>query len=367
METDPAIDQLTPRQRWKGTFARQPIDRLATDYWFTAEFHRKLETAVGCEGESLLRKLRIDRPRSVGPRSLGRHSRRFGANADMWGIQRTLIQYGTGAYEEATHHPLAHVTSLREVDSYPWPRADDFDYTPVREALADDDQYRLIRGAGYEPFLLYCALRGMEQAYVDLIDNPDLVDAILGRIFNFYYAHNQRIFEAAGKGRLDLFYLAEDLGGQHGPLFSLETYRRFLLPGQQKMAELARSWGMWIFYHTDGAARIFLPDLIEVVGIDILNPLQWRCRGMGLNQLVQDFSAHVVFHGGIDNQQTLPFATADAVAEEVRWCGQIMSQHQARWICAPCHNIQPVTPIENVLRLYEEAARLSPPCTIGAA
>ena len=33
-------------------------------------------------------------------------------------------------------------------------------------------------------------------------------------------------------------------------------------------------------YHTDGAARMFLPDLIDRVGIEILNPIQWRCPGM---------------------------------------------------------------------------------------
>jgi hypothetical protein len=25
----------------------------------------------------------------------------------------------------------------------------------------------------------------------------------------------------------------------------------------------------------------------------------------------------------------------------------------ARWICAPCHNIQPITPTRNIVALYE--------------
>ncbi|MFN3982222.1 MAG: ABC transporter substrate-binding protein, partial [Caldilinea sp.] len=57
-------------------------------------------------------------------------------------------------------------------------------------------------------------------------------------IFDFYYEHNRRTLAAAGRGNVDLFYLAEDLGSQGGPLMSLETYRRFLRPGQIKMAEL---------------------------------------------------------------------------------------------------------------------------------
>jgi uroporphyrinogen decarboxylase len=197
----------------------------------------------------------------------------------------------------------------------------------------------------------------MEQAYEDLIVSPEIADAIMGHLFDFHYELMRRIFEAGG-GKIDLTYLAEDLGGQNGPLMSLELYRRFLRPGQKKMADLARSFGIHVFYHTDGAARMFLPDLIDVVGIEVLNPLQWRCPGMELAGLVRDFGRRVAFHGGIDNQQTLPFGTVEDVRREVREVGRVMAG--ARWICAPCHNIQAVSPVENVLAMYEEAARLKP-------
>ena len=107
--------------------------------------------------------------------------------------------------------------------------------------------------------------------------------------------------------------MAEDLGSQTGPLMSLAMYRRFLLPNQIKMAELARSYGVHVMYHTDGAARAFLPDLIDRVGIEILNPIQWRCPGMEREKLVADFGGRIIFHGSIDNQQTLPFGTVDDV------------------------------------------------------
>ena len=70
-----------------------------------------------------------------------------------------------------------------------------------------------------------------------------------------------RVIVAAGNAlyQNDLTWVAEDLGSQTGPLMSLELYRRFLLPGQIIMADLARSFGIHIMYHTDGAARIFLP------------------------------------------------------------------------------------------------------------
>ena len=131
----------------------------------------------------------------------------------------------------------------------------------------------------------------------------------------------------------------------------LEQIRRFILPNQKKMADLARSHGIHIFYHTDGAARDVIPDLIEVTGIEILNPIQWRCPGMEREGLVRDFGDKVIFHGSIDNQKTLPFGTPDDVRKEVLESIEIYSS--ARWICAPCHNLQPVSPTENIVALYE--------------
>lgn len=347
---------MTPRQRWMATFAGEPVDRLATDYWATEEFTAKLVAAVGCEGEALWQKLGIDRLKNVGPqRTTTGHP--DDPSASMWGVRYRTVDYGTGSYNEVASHPLAHVNSARDVENFRWPSPDEFDYEPVRAAVAADDGQRMIRGGHYEPFLLYCAMRGMEQAYMDLVEGPEIAEAILAKLLEFHLEYNRRIFHAGG-GKIQLFLLAEDLGGQHGPLFSLETYRRFLLPGQVRMAELARSYGARIFYHTDGAARIFLPDLIEHVRIDLLNPLQWRCPGMELPELVRDYARHIVFHGGIDNQHTLPFGTEQEVRQQVRWIAGIMKQHKARWICAPCHNIQAVSPVQNVLAMYDEARQL---------
>jgi uroporphyrinogen decarboxylase len=193
-------------------------------------------------------------------------------------------------------------------------------------------------------------MRGLARAFEDLALRPDIADAVLGRLYDFHYEHHRRIFEA-GRGRIDTTWVAEDLGAQTGPLISLAMYRRYLLPNQIRMADLARSYGIHVMYHTDGAARLFLPDLIDKVGIEVLNPIQWRCPGMEREGLVADFGDRVIFHGSIDNQQTLAFGTVDDVADEVRQSVEIY--RGARWICAPCHNLQPVSPTANIVAMYE--------------
>ena len=100
------------------------------------------------------------------------------------------------------------------------------------------------------------------------------------------------------------------------------------------------------------------PDLIDA-GVDILNPVQWRCRGMDREELARDFGAQMIFHGGIDNQQTLPFGTPDDVRRQVAENVRIFANGKG-YIAAPCHNIQPNTPTANILALYEAVAAARP-------
>ncbi|MBN2475720.1 MAG: hypothetical protein JXB62_13995 [Pirellulales bacterium] len=355
--------EMTPRQRWLALLAGGFPDRVPTDYQATEEVTARLLKDLGCaDEESLWRKLHIDGRRFVEP-NWQRPDDGRASQADMWGVRFRRVDYGTGAYEQPVSHPLAEVESVAQVHAHRWPDPDEFDYARITQALQSDDGHRPIHAGCYEPFLLYGYLRGLQRALEDLALHPEIADAILGRIFDFHYEHHRRIFEAgrvaAGGGRIDLTWVAEDLGSQTGPLMSLAMYRRFLLSNQIKMANLARSFGIHVMYHTDGAARLFLPDLIDRVGIEILNPIQWRCPGMERERLVADFGDRIIFHGSIDNQQTLAFGSVEDVADEVRQSADIY--RGARWICAPCHNIQPVSPTANIVAMYEtihEAGKL---------
>jgi len=341
---------MAPRQRWLALLDRQPTDRIPTDYQATPEVTQRLLVDLGCANEDALwRKLHIDKRKYVESQwRLPHHP--DDPQADMWGVRYQRIDYGTGAYDEPAHCPLAAAETVADVHTHRWPDPADFDYSVIARTLDKDDGYWPIHSCCYEPFLLYGYLRGLERAFEDLVLRPELADAILGHVVDFYYEHQRRCFEAGG-GRIHLTWIAEDLGSQSGPLMGLPMYRRFLLPNQLKMANLARSYGIHIMYHTDGAARLFLPDLIANVGIEILNPIQWRCPGMEREALVADFGQHIIFHGSIDNQYTLPFGTIDQVVTEVR--ESINIYRQARWICNPCHNIQPNTPTANIVAMYE--------------
>ena len=342
--------EMTPRERWLAILERKPVDRIPTDYTATPEVTERLLRELGCANErALWEKLHIDGRIDIAPTwKLPHHP--DDPEADMWGVRYRQVDYGTGSYEEPCHHPLDGAESVADIAKHRWPDPDDFDYSVVTQAVEATDGIHPIHGGWFEPFLFYAYLRGLEKAFEDLILEPEIADAILGRIFEFSYEYHRRLFEA-GRGKIDTTWVAEDLGSQTGPLMSLEMYRRFLMPNQIRMADLARSHGVHVMYHTDGASRLFIPDLIDKVGIEVLNPIQWRCPGMERDGLVRDFGDRIAFHGSIENQQVLPFGSVDDVVAEVE--DSIRFYQDARWICAPCHRLQPVTPTANIVALYE--------------
>ncbi|MBI5474798.1 MAG: uroporphyrinogen-III decarboxylase-like protein [Ignavibacteriae bacterium] len=341
---------MTPRERWLALFAGERPDRIPTDYWATDEVTARLLKDLHCNDvEELYCKLHIDGLIIINaPRIRDHHP--DDPDADIWGIRKKVMEYGSGSYNEFGNHPLESAQTVDDIDAFAWPTAENHDFEAYRTLIQNAPRHRIIRSGEFEPFLIYCAMRGMEQAMMDLLVEPDIAMAALNHIFDYYYELNQRTYEI-GKGLIDVTYVAEDLGSQTQLLLSVPLIRKFILPNQKRMADLARSYGIHIFYHTDGSARDILPDLINVTGIELLNPIQWRCPGMEREALVRDFGDKIIFHGAMDNQQTLPFGTTDDVRAEV--LDNIAVFSGARWICAPCHNIQPVTPTANIVTMYE--------------
>ncbi len=340
---------MTGRERWLAVLRRQKPDRVPMDYWATPEADARLVRHLRCADlNEAMTRLHVDRPfrllgRYVGPP--------LSEGTDMYGIRYRRTEHDGGVYEEPVHHPLAAYQTVEEIEvGYHWPSPDWFDYAHIRREV-EEHPNEIMRGGGSEPFLLYGMLRGLEQSYIDLLENPAMVHYCLGRLFDLAYANTLRIYEQAGAGNVHITYVAEDMGSQQGLLFSPRQIEEFLLPGMKRMIQLAHEMDAWVFHHSDGAIRPVLPMMIAA-GIDVLNPIQWRCPGMEREGLKRDFGERLIFHGGVDNQQTLPFGSVEDVRREVRDNLRILGAGGG-YILAPCHNIQVVTPPENVVAMYE--------------
>ena len=342
-------ETMTPKERWLAVLNHEKPDRVPMDYWATGEATNKLMKHLDCGNTTeMFERLHIDRIVSVGPRYVGPTPP---PGENIYGCRHQNVDYGTGVYSECVYHPLAKYETLDEIKrNYDrWPDPDWYDYSEIPNQIVGNEAYP-IRGGGSEPFLTYKSLRGQEQAFMDLILHPEIVHFCLDKLFDLAYESTRRIYEQI-PGKVMISYVAEDLGSQEDLLCSLEHIREFILPRMKRMMDLVHEAGAFVFHHSDGAVRDIIPDMIDI-GIDVLNPVQWRCQGMEREGLKRDFGDKLVFHGAVDNQYTLAFGSVDEVRQEVLDNLRILGEGGG-YILAPCHNIQAVSPPENIVAMYE--------------
>jgi uroporphyrinogen decarboxylase len=348
------MSSMTPKQRWRAVLSGEKPDRTPCDYWGTPEVTSRLLLELGCKSEKeLWETLGIDKCIHLAPShpAAKEDTWHIQSQFSVWHVGTRSVRYGDdlGSYEEDAFCPLAGAKTSSHIEEFDWPKAEDWDMSGLRGRCLEWSDYPILSGT-YEPFYLYCRMRGMEQALEDLVANPAIVEASLERIYMIHEALIRRILAEVGD-LIDLVYVAEDLGTQKSLLIGPAAFRRFLKPWMGRLIQLIHSHGVKVFHHDDGAIRPLIPDLIEI-GIDLLNPIQWRCRGMERADLAKDFGSRLVFHGGVDNQLTLPFCSRDQVRQEVSENIRLFQDCRG-YIVAPCHNIQPNTPTQNILALYE--------------
>ena len=87
--------------------------------------------------------------------------------------------------------------------------------------------------------------------------------------------------------------VTDDFGSQHGLLISPRIFDQFYRAPLQRGIDLAKSHGLIVFHHDDGDMRALLPRLVEM-GIDILNPIQWRCGDWDLRALKEQYGQRAV-------------------------------------------------------------------------
>jgi len=274
---------------------------------------------------------------------------------DFWGVRRKPVSYGSGSYDEIVYYPLAEAESVDDLRDHPWPTTKWFDYSVIPEriaALQATEEYCLM-SAGGNVFETSWYMRGFERIFVDLMLKPEFVHEIFRRVTDFYVEHATRILEA-GAGEIDLYFTADDIGGQQGLLMSLDMWSRHLKPYHERLNKAIHAFGAKVMYHTDGSVMPAVPGLVEM-GIDVLQALQFDATGMDPVALKRDFGDRLSFEGGVSVQKTLPFGTPDEVAAEVRERIDVLGAHGG-YILGPSHAIQASTPPENITALFDTAA-----------
>ena len=346
--------EVSDRCPWQATFTPEFAERLRSDM--------RLDVAAGAHnphgaGNPFDLEMALDQDLLV--TSVGWANSYYGEGSqyvDEWGVSWVSAPYetpfGLGHYTEPRGHPLAGADA-KEVARYERP-------DPGRPELYKDAE-RLIAECGAEYWIVGStvttifeaawALRGLEQLLTDFIEDPDLADAILDIPYRYHLAAAETLVRMG----VDMVWLGDDVGHQHGMFISPRHWRRFLKPRMAHIIERLKTTNpdAKVAYHCDGCIFPIITELIEI-GLDVLNPIQ--PAAMDPARVKREFGRDLCFWGSIDEQHTLPFGSPDDIRREVLERIATLGAGGGL-ILAPTHHVQLDTPLENFWAMVETITR----------
>jgi len=340
---------MNARERVLSVLNGRTPDRIPVDIWLAPELVQKLKHELNVDNViDIYRRLDLDKivVVHVPYKGIATGSVNERPQVNQWGVQFRKVDVNRDAsYGEVSFSPLLELNSVEQIDDYPWPNPDYYDYeTAVAKAREVAKEFVTL-GPWISIFEVYCQMRSLEEALMDIVAEPEFLHAALDRIAAVQGEMTRRFLEAAD-GAIDMVFVSDDIGSQQSLLMSPSAFDEFIFPRLKKWCEMIHEHGARVFFHTDGAAEPLIPRLIEA-GIDVLNPIQHICPGMDRRELKAKYGKNLIFHGGVENQHILPFGKPEEVVAETLRC--LNELGPSGYLPCSCHFAQADTPLENIM------------------
>jgi uroporphyrinogen decarboxylase len=342
---------MTSKERVLRALRRQTVDRIPVFMWFHPETTQRLAGTLEIPPQYVGDVLGNDvRQTWVGNNYAMEgiiHEHNGQTHRDDWGIEWIKV----GAFNQILSSPLSGANG-EAVRRYEFP------FRNISTLVGGMD--RVMRGAAeyfvgcdVSPclFEMICRLRGMEQAMIDLAQQPDLAEDLLEKAAQFACALSE---DACRRYNPDWLWTGDDVAGQQALMISPSTWRSLVRPRLARIVQVGKRQNLPVAYHCCGALRPIIPDLITI-GIDVLNPIQCKCPGMDPIELKKEFGTHLTFMGGVDTIDLLPKGTPGEVLRQTSSLIEEMTQDGGGYILAASHTVPPETPLENIFALYSAA------------
>jgi len=346
---------MTSKERVKTALEHKNPDRTPCNYIGTPEIDERIKAHFKTDDmDFVLEKLGVDL-RVLDNPYIGPELAKWGDGRfqNFWGHIRKPIKNVAGTYNESVELPYAKFQTIEDVEKFPWPKVEWFDYSKIAEDCQKYSEYAIVFGYPGNMDLINGTAygRGVEKVLFDIATEDPIGLACMDKRLQCCYDISETALKTAN-GAIDILWIGDDYGTQNGLLLSPATWRKLFFPRLKKMCDLGHKYGAKVMLHCCGSTRPIWPGLIEA-GVDIYETVQPEAGNMNAAELKKEFGEKICFHGTISIQQTLPFGTPEDVALEVRERINTAGKNGG-FIVAPAHNLQPDTPVENILALYDE-------------
>ncbi len=285
---------MTSKERVHRALQRQPVDRVPIFMWYHPQTRRRLgkllEIPPECVPQVMGDDIRQAWVSNNHPMEGIVHERDGQSHVDDWGVEWTRID----GFNQISKYPLANATEEQLLQyRFPSDRVDAL-VALMEPVMKFAGEYFV--GCDVSPcvFEMYWRLRGMEKTLMEMVLNPGLAQEMMRRCTEFSIELSET---ACRRFALDWLWLGDDAGGQRSMLMSPALWRDMVKPLLKQNADVGKRHGIYVAFHSCGAIRPIIPDLIEI-GVDVLNPVQCNCPGMDPLELKKEFGAHLALWAG---------------------------------------------------------------------
>ena len=250
-------------------------------------------------------------------------------NKPMWdstgGIERKSLSQ-PGVFAEAE--------SVAEIEAFDWPDPEKINFDKAYDDAQEAHEAGLaVFGGMWCPFFhVLSDFFGMENYFIKMYTDPDIVLAATEHVVDFYLAANKRCLDKMS-GLLSAGFFGNDFGSQRGMMIGPECFEKFILPYLKRITSQISGYGLPVAIHSCGAISNIIPSLIDI-GVNVLHPIQAIAAGMEPEGLQKKFGGDLVFMGGVDTQELLPFGTVQEVEQKVERLREIFGPN---YIVSPSH------------------------------
>ncbi|MHB9029079.1 MAG: uroporphyrinogen decarboxylase family protein [Candidatus Latescibacterota bacterium] len=219
----------------------------------------------------------------------------------------------------------------------------------IEAARGKENDNLAITGGVQGPLTTAWLLMGYENICYALYDDPGLLGEVF-RISNSFFKEAARRSVEAG---CDAIWVSEDLGSSSAGFFSIEHYRRHVLPPFIELVDYVHNLGVPALLHACGRITEYLDDLARTK-IASLHPLQ-RTAGMDLRAVKEKYGDRFCIIGNIDSSRVLPYGSPEDVAAQVREAIDIAAPGGG-YILASDHSLHDGIPVENIVEMFRAGA-----------
>lgn len=159
------------------------------------------------------------------------------------------------------------------------------------------------------------ALLGFQEALEALYLEPEAILELMEAITDYKVAAIDRIAEYY---RPDIVCSMDDFGHQNGMFMSIDMFREFILPSEQRIGEALKKHGIKYAHHSCGKIDTMMEDIIDT-GMQMLVGL-WAPYN-DIQEVEEKYSDRFVVIGAMNNQLLAdPNASEEDLRAEVRRC-----------------------------------------------